>query len=82
MTKDQIISELCAMASALGEVKDHNTMPHDCFCELAIEHDDYFFKFDPAIIDFFRDAIAEKLERDHYGDKKGSRFLLNSRNTQ
>lgn len=83
MNKEQIISELCAMASALSEIKDSNAMPHDCFCSLATERDDYpFFKFDPAIIEFFRDAIAEKLERDHYGDKKSSRFLLNSRNTQ
>jgi hypothetical protein len=61
MTKDKVISELCELASYVGEDVFKNQIAHDCFCSAR---NNISFHFSPEIISYIRDAIYEKINND------------------
>jgi hypothetical protein len=61
MTKDKVISELCELASYVGEDVFKNQIAHDCFCSAR---NNISFHFSPEIISYIRDAIHEKVTRE------------------
>jgi hypothetical protein len=58
MDNAETIRELCAIVTEVGAHFEHE-FSHDCFCENRYTHT----VVDKAILDFIRDAVREKIER-------------------
>ncbi len=57
--EDEVIKELCKIASEIGEHLKH-AVPHDCFC-INKSHD-YSFRFDDDILEFIENAVKDKIK--------------------
>ena len=55
MTKQEVISEFCALSSRVGmHLKERYA--HNCFCE-KLPFNEISFQFDDEVIDFIVDAV-------------------------
>ena len=60
LTKEQVIEELCSLATKVGREKFNHAIPHDCFCgDNGFSKND--FQFDPEVLDFIIKCVENKL---------------------
>ena len=60
LTKEQVIEELCNLATRVSGEKFNHTLPHDCFCgENKFSEND--FQFDSEVLDFIIKCVEENL---------------------
>jgi hypothetical protein len=64
MTKDEVIRELCRIASTVGCATD-NIHATDCFCDerKPFRWIDDNFRFDSEVIEFIKIAVSEKISQ-------------------
>lgn len=60
MTKQEVLMSLCSICHSVMDKKFDYMEPADCFC---VGSSDSNFQFSPKVLDFIRDAVREKLER-------------------
>ena len=63
MTRDDVLRELCALASKVGAELFNDDYSHDCFCAERIA-DDTDFRFERSVMDFIKQAVEEKMVRE------------------
>lgn len=61
--KEEVILQLCDLASRVGEVKFRHTVPHDCFCDEG-SPDDNYFQFDEKVLAYIVEAVNERLREE------------------
>jgi hypothetical protein len=64
MTKKEIITEFCALATMVGDSVFNSDIPHDCFCSESNVVPDAGFQFSKKVLEFIETAIIEKIERE------------------
>ena len=67
MDKSEVIEALCVLADKVGEQRFNHTVASDCFCENG--GPDESFRFDKEVLQFIKDAVDEKLNREKSHDK-------------
>ena len=63
MNKEDIIMQLCDLASRVGEVKFRHAVPHDCFCEES-SPDDNYFQFDEKVLAYIVETVNTRLQEE------------------
>jgi len=61
LSKQQVIEELCTLATRVGSEEFGHTLPHDCFCgeNSFIDGD---FQFDSEVLEFIEKCVEERLQ--------------------
>lgn len=67
MDKSEVIEALCILANEAGEHRFNHTVASDCFCQYS--GPDESFLFDEEVLQFIKDAVDEKLNREKSHDK-------------
>ncbi len=62
MEKHEVISAFCELSSEVMREKFSCDLPADCFCDDHYKPRFENFQFSELIIDFIKEAVAEKLE--------------------
>ena len=62
VNKNTVIATLCALSTKLASQLDNHEYSHDCFCPLSDFKGD--FRFDDKYLEFIKDAVKEKYERE------------------
>jgi len=62
MDKSEVIEALCELADKVGEHIFNHTVASDCFCENG--GPDELFRFDEEVLQFIKDAVDEKLNKE------------------
>ena len=60
MDKEEVISRLCGVVTAVGTGVFKNKESHDCFCDSAVIP---YPVVSPDIIEFIEDAITEAIHK-------------------
>ena len=64
LAKEEVICQLCGLASRVGEVKFRHAIPHDCFCDES-NPDDNYFQFDEEVLGYIVDSVNMRLRGDY-----------------
>lgn len=62
MTRKEVLIKLCEITTSVMERQYRGLYTADCFCNEDIDNPN--FQFEPEILDFIQQAIAEKIIRD------------------
>lgn len=68
MTRDQVLENLCQTVALVYRTLDDYSAPSDGFCHKcpASRHEDWTFQHSGQTLDYVRQAVIEKLEKDGY----------------
>lgn len=62
-SKEDVILQLCDLASRVGEVKFRHAIPHDCFCDES--NPDYkYFQFDERVLAYIVETVNARLREE------------------
>ena len=67
MKKQEVIAQLCELASMVGNDVFNSQLPHDCFCDPL---PDPYYQFDSQVMEFISNAVKSAIAEFKSGMKK------------
>lgn len=58
LSRDAVITRMCALATLVGEKRFGDHEAHDCFCPMGVSDD---FRFSAVVLEYIEKALKEGL---------------------